>query len=146
MYPTVLKGSIALRRQHLHPASGQRTIGTKTEIKNLNSFKALYRALSYEVERQTGVLNKGGRIVQETRTWDEREGVTLPLRSKEYAHDYRYFPDPDLVPMIIDPEWVEDIRRSLPELPDALRKVPWEYGLPGETQVFNRSTRELADF
>ena len=126
---------------------GSEQFGTKTEIKNLNSFKALYRALSYEVERQTGVLNKGGRIVQETRTWDEREGVTLPLRSKEYAHDYRYFPDPDLVPMIIDPEWVEDIRRSLPELPDARReRYMQEYGLPGYDAGILTSTKELADF
>ena len=126
---------------------GSEQFGTKTEIKNLNSFKALYRALSYEVERQTGVLNKGGRIVQETRTWDEREGVTLPLRSKEYAHDYRYFPDPDLVPMIIDPEWVEDIRRSLPELPDALReRYMQEYGLPGYDAGILTNTKELADF
>jgi len=130
----------------LRPAgSGQ--LGTKTEIKNLNSFKALYRALSYEVERQTGILSKGGRILQETRTWDEEKGVTLPLRSKEYAHDYRYFPDPDLVPLVIDPEWVEDIRNSLPELPDARReRYMQEYGLPAYDAGILTSTKELADF
>jgi len=122
-------------------------LGTKTEIKNLNSFKALYRALSYEVERQTGILSKGGRILQETRTWDEEKGVTLPLRSKEYAHDYRYFPDPDLVPLVIDPEWVEDIRNSLPELPDARReRYMQEYGLPAYDAGILTSTKELADF
>ncbi|MDD2444276.1 MAG: Asp-tRNA(Asn)/Glu-tRNA(Gln) amidotransferase subunit GatB, partial [Desulfotomaculaceae bacterium] len=114
----------------IRPA-GSEQLGTKAEIKNLNSFRALQRALAYEVERQTEVLGEGGRIAQETRTWDEGKGVTLPLRSKEHAHDYRYFPDPDLVPMIIDQEWVEEIRRSLPELPDARReRYVKEYGLP----------------
>lgn len=130
----------------IRPAGSER-FGAKAEIKNLNSFKALYKALSYEVERQTGVLNKGGRIVQETRTWDEGKNVTLPLRSKEYAHDYRYFPDPDLTPMVIDPEWVEDIRNSLPELPDVRReRYMQEYGLPGYDAGVLTSTKELADY
>ncbi len=98
---------------------GSTRLGTKAEIKNMNSFRALQRALTYEVERQIGVLEEGGRVVQETRTWDEGKGVTLSLRSKEQAHDYRYFPDPDLVPLVIDPAWVEEIRACLPELPEA---------------------------
>lgn len=130
----------------IRPA-GIEQLGTKTEIKNLNSFRALQRALAYEVERQTDVLEEGGRIVQETRTWDEGKGVTLPLRSKEDAHDYRYFPDPDLVPMIIEQEWVEEIRRSLPELPDARReRYVKEYGLPENDAVILTNTKEMADY
>jgi len=98
---------------------GSAGLGTKTEIKNMNSFRSLQRALAYEVERQIEVLEQGGRIVQETRAWDEGQGVTVSLRSKEEAHDYRYFPDPDLVPLVIDPAWVEEIRARLPELPEA---------------------------
>ncbi|MDD4237322.1 MAG: Asp-tRNA(Asn)/Glu-tRNA(Gln) amidotransferase subunit GatB [Desulfotomaculaceae bacterium] len=130
----------------LRPVSSTE-LGTKTEIKNLNSFRALQRALSYEIERQTKVLGEGGRIVQETRTWDEGKGITLPLRSKEFAHDYRYFPDPDLVPMIIDREWVEDIRSSLPELPDDRRqRYIGEYGLPEYDATILTDTKELADY
>lgn len=130
----------------LRPA-GSAEFGTKTEIKNLNSFKALQRALVYEIERQTGVLKKSGEIVQETRTWDEEKGMTLSMRSKEYAHDYRYFPDPDLVPMIIDREWVEDIRSSLPVLPDERRqRYVTEYGLPEYDAAILTDTRELADY
>jgi aspartyl-tRNA(Asn)/glutamyl-tRNA(Gln) amidotransferase subunit B len=126
---------------------GSAEFGTKTEIKNLNSFKALQRALAYEIERQTGVLKKGGEIVQETRTWDDGKGVTLSMRSKEYAHDYRYFPDPDLVPMIIDREWVEDIKNSLPELPDERRqRYVSEYGLPEYDAAILTDTREMADY
>ena len=98
---------------------GATQLGTKTEIKNMNSFRALQRALTYEVERQIEVLEDGGRIVQETRAWDEGQGVTLSLRTKEEAHDYRYFPEPDLVPLVIDPAWVEEIRSRLPEMPGA---------------------------
>ncbi len=130
----------------LRPA-GSAEFGTKTEIKNLNSFRALQRALAYEIERQTEVLEEGGRIVQETRTWDEGKGITLPLRSKEFAHDYRYLPDPDLVPMIIDREWVEDIRSSLPELPDDRRqRYIGEYGLPAYDATILTDTKELADY
>lgn len=97
----------------------------------MNSFKALQKALEYEVERQIEVIEDGGRVIQETRTWDEVKGITLSMRSKEEAHDYRYFPDPDLVPMTISKEWVEEIRKTLPELPDA-RKARYirDYGLP----------------
>ena len=126
---------------------GAAGFGTKAEIKNLNSFKSLLRSLSYEVERQIETLEEGGKIVQETRTWDEGKGVTLPLRSKEHAHDYRYLPDPDLVPMLIDRQWVEDIRASLPELPDQRReRYIKEYGLPEYDAGILTNTKELADY
>ncbi len=126
---------------------GSGAFGTKTEIKNLNSFKALQKALAYEIERQKDVLEEGGRIVQETRTWDEGQGVTLSLRSKEYAHDYRYLPDPDLVPMVIKKDWVEDIRNSLPELPEERRnRYVREYGLPDYDAGVLTNTKELADY
>lgn len=96
---------------------GQKEFGTKAEIKNMNSFKALQRALEYEVERQIELVESGGRVVQETRLWKEDEGITISMRSKEEAHDYRYFPEPDLVPMEIDAEWVHRIRETMPELP-----------------------------
>ncbi|OPX89677.1 MAG: Aspartyl/glutamyl-tRNA(Asn/Gln) amidotransferase subunit B [Pelotomaculum sp. PtaB.Bin104] len=127
--------------------AGSTGFGTKTEIKNMNSFKALQKALTYEVERQIEVLEEGGRIVQETRTWDEGKGITLSMRSKEYAHDYRYLPDPDLVPMVIDREWVEEIKRSLPELPDERQeRYVREYGLPAYDAMVLTNTRELADY
>jgi aspartyl-tRNA(Asn)/glutamyl-tRNA(Gln) amidotransferase subunit B len=126
---------------------GSDGFGTKTEIKNMNSFRALQRALRYEIERQADVLAEGGRIVQETRTWDDAKGVTLSLRSKEQAHDYRYFPDPDLVPMVIDRGWVEDIRSSLPELPDQRRmRYVRDYGIPDYDASVITATKELADF
>ncbi|MEW6423470.1 MAG: Asp-tRNA(Asn)/Glu-tRNA(Gln) amidotransferase subunit GatB [Bacillota bacterium] len=126
---------------------GNREFGTKTEIKNMNSFKALYRALSYEVQRQIDVLEDGGRIIQETRTWDEGKGVTLPMRSKEEAHDYRYFPEPDLVPLVIDRRWVEEIRTSLPELPDRRRQRYMEqFGLPAYDASVLTATIELAEY
>ncbi|MHB8986733.1 MAG: Asp-tRNA(Asn)/Glu-tRNA(Gln) amidotransferase subunit GatB [Eubacteriales bacterium] len=127
--------------------AGRSELGTKAEIKNMNSFKALYRALCYEVERQIGVLEEGGRVVQETRTWDEGKGVTLPMRSKEEAHDYRYLPDPDLVPLVIDPDWVEEIKRNLPELPDGRKeRYAREFGLPRYDAGVLTNTRELADY
>ncbi|MBE3585721.1 Asp-tRNA(Asn)/Glu-tRNA(Gln) amidotransferase subunit GatB [Desulfofundulus thermocisternus] len=126
---------------------GSREFGTKTEIKNMNSFKALQRALAYEVERQIAVLEEGGRIIQETRTWDESKGVTLPMRSKEEAHDYRYFPEPDLVPLIIDRRWVEEIRATLPELPDERRnRYIKRYDLPAYDATVLTATKEMADY
>ncbi len=98
---------------------GQKEFGTKAEVKNMNSFRALQKALEYEVERQTALAEKGERIVQETRLWKEDEGITISMRSKEEAHDYRYFPDPDLMPLEISRDWVEEIRKTLPELPSA---------------------------
>lgn len=98
---------------------GSKEYGTRAEIKNLNSFKALERAIEYEVQRQKEILEDGGHVVQETRTWDDAQGMTFSMRSKEEAHDYRYFPEPDLAPIIIDDAWIEKAKSELPELPDA---------------------------
>ena len=126
---------------------GQKEFGTRTELKNMNSFRALQKALEYEVERQIEVLEDGGRVIQETRSWDEGKGITLSMRSKEEAHDYRYFPDPDLVPMIISREWVEAIRQTLPELPDA-RKTRYirDYGLPEYDAEVITASMTLSDY
>ena len=102
---------------------GVSELGTKVEIKNMNSFRAVERALEYEIERQVQTLGDGGTLVQETRLWDPDREVTRSMRSKEFAHDYRYFPDPDLLPLTIAEEWIEDIRSQLPELPDARRRA-----------------------
>lgn len=127
--------------------AGSDVLGTKTEIKNLNSFRALQRALAYEIERQIAVLEEGGRVVQETRAWDEDRGVTVSMRSKEEAHDYRYFPDPDLVPLVIDDAWIDEIRATLPELPDARRKRYMEdFGLSRYDATVLTSTKELGDY
>ncbi|MCE5264805.1 MAG: Asp-tRNA(Asn)/Glu-tRNA(Gln) amidotransferase subunit GatB [Deltaproteobacteria bacterium] len=96
---------------------GTEPFGTRAELKNMNSFRNVQRALEYEIKRQQYVLEAGGEVVQETRLWDDTAGVTQPMRGKEEAHDYRYFPDPDLVPIVIDEAWVEEVRKSLPELP-----------------------------
>lgn len=126
---------------------GQEEFGTKAELKNMNSFRALQKALEYEVERQIEVLEDGGRVVQETRTWDEAKGITLSMRSKEQAHDYRYFPDPDLVPMVIAREWVEEIRQTLPELPDARKdRYVSEHGLPEYDAGVITGSMELSDY
>jgi len=102
--------------------AGVSEFGTKTEVKNLNSFRFLQRALAYEAERQIKVLENGGEITQETRLWDSREQRTYGMRSKEFAHDYRYFPEPDLLPLAVSEEWKEEVRRSMPELPDARKQ------------------------
>lgn len=126
---------------------GQKEFGTKAEIKNLNSFKAVQKGLEYEASRQAKVLDEGGRVIQETRSWDDARGVTISLRSKEQAHDYRYFPEPDLVPIMVEPAWVEDIRRSLPELPDARRtRLMDQYGLTGYDAAIITASRAMADY
>src|SRR5256884_2128423 len=110
---------------------GSRELGVKTELKNLNSFRALQRAIDEEIRRQVAVLESGGAIVQETRGWSEADQATFSQRSKEYAQDYRYFPEPDLPPLEVDPAWVGELRASLPELPAARRRRFHEqYGLP----------------
>jgi aspartyl-tRNA(Asn)/glutamyl-tRNA(Gln) amidotransferase subunit B len=110
---------------------GQRELGTKVELKNMNSFKFVQKALEYEAKRQKDVLEKGGVIVQDTRLWDADAGITSSMRGKEEAHDYRYFPDPDLVPLRIDRAWIDEIRRGLPELPkEKLERFMREYKLP----------------
>ena len=116
------KGAIRFEANiSLRPA-GQAALGTRTEIKNLNSFRAMVRAVTFEIERQSRLLAEGGAVDQETRGWDDAGGRTLPQRDKEDAHDYRYFPEPDLPPLHIDPAWLARIRRSLPELPEARRR------------------------
>ena len=110
--------------------AGQKELGTKAEIKNMNSFRFIEKALDYEIRRQIKVCNEGGRIIQETRLWDPQRGVTESMRSKEEAHDYRYFPDPDLMPIEVDTAWIEQIRSHIVELPDARRqRFIREYGL-----------------
>jgi len=126
---------------------GSTTFGTKTELKNLNSFRAVQRALEYEAARQEEVLREGGKIVQETRTWDEDKGITLSMRSKEHAHDYRYFPDPDLVPVVIDEAKIEEIRRQLPELPGPRReRLMRDHGLSEYDAEGITATRAMADY
>ena len=111
--------------------AGASAFGVKMEVKNLNSFRFLHKALAYEIERQIEIVDKGGTIHQETRLWDSREQRTYGMRSKEFAHDYRYFPEPDLLPLVITEEWKEEVRRELPELPDARRqRFIREYALP----------------
>jgi aspartyl-tRNA(Asn)/glutamyl-tRNA(Gln) amidotransferase subunit B len=110
---------------------GVTEFGTKAEVKNLNSFRYVQRALEFEIERQTALVSSGGRVEQETRLWDAAAGRTVSMRSKEEAHDYRYFPEPDLPPLEVTAAWVEEIRRTLPELPDARRhRFVAQYGLP----------------
>ncbi|MCF6097117.1 Asp-tRNA(Asn)/Glu-tRNA(Gln) amidotransferase subunit GatB [Thermovorax subterraneus] len=126
---------------------GSDKFGTKVELKNLGSFRAVRRSLEYEEKRQREILESGGAIVQETRRWDEARGITIPLRSKEEAHDYRYFPDPDLVPIVIDREWVEKLKSELPELPDVRKKrYMEEYGLPAYDAEVITASKALANF
>jgi aspartyl-tRNA(Asn)/glutamyl-tRNA(Gln) amidotransferase subunit B len=126
---------------------GSTTLGTKVEIKNLNSFRNVQHALEYEVIRQTRALEAGERIVQETRLFDPDRGVTRSMRSKEYAHDYRYFPEPDLVPLKLDPARVESIRATLPELPRAQRqRFVTQYGLPAYDAGILTQSRALAEY
>lgn len=109
---------------------GTQTFGTKAEIKNMNSFRALQRAIDYEIERQIELIESGGKVVQETRLWNEALGKTISMRSKEEAHDYRYFPEPDLVPLIVNIDWIDRVRKVLPELPNAKRlRYQEEFGL-----------------
>ncbi len=100
-------------------------LGTRTELKNLNSFKHVEKSLLYEISRQKEALLDGGQIVQETRLWDPDKNKTISMRGKEEAHDYRYFPDPDLLPLVIDNDWVQSIEESLPELPDRKKNASW---------------------
>ncbi|MDN5344328.1 MAG: aspartyl-tRNA(Asn)/glutamyl-tRNA(Gln) amidotransferase subunit [Clostridia bacterium] len=126
---------------------GSQVLGTKTEVKNMNSFRALQRALEYEIERQIAVLEGGGQVQQATMAWDEARGVTYIMRTKEEAQDYRYFPEPDLVPLEIDGDWIEQVRAGLPELPDArCHRLINDYGLPAYDAGVITSSRALADY
>lgn len=126
---------------------GQAALGTKAEIKNLNSFRSVQRGIEYEVIRQEEILDDGGRVIQETRTWDENKGITASMRSKEQAHDYRYLPEPDLVPIVVDPARVAEIRANLPELPDARRqRLMNDYGLSEYDAGIITSSKAVADY
>jgi len=132
--------NISIRR------AGTEELGVKTELKNINSFRALHRAILYEVTRQKEVIEAGGEVLQETRGWSEAEQRTFSQRSKEFAEDYRYFPEPDLPPLELDPAWIDDLRRALPELPGARRaRLVSEYGLPASDANQIAADRELAD-
>jgi len=123
------------------------TLGTRTELKNLNSFKHVEKALQYEINRQKEVLMVGGQIVQETRQWDPDKNKSTSMRGKEEAHDYRYFPDPDLLPLMIDEGWIAEVEKNLPELPDAKKKrFMDQYELPPYDADLLTSDRELADY
>src|SRR3979409_1034707 len=125
---------------------GQKEFGTKTEVKNVNSFRFIKQALEYEIERHIGVIEAGGSITQETRLYNSHEGKTYGMRSKEQAPDYRYFPEPDLLPLVVDEKWQTQIRSGLPELPEARReRMRKEYGITaGDAQSLTR-TRAMAD-
>jgi aspartyl-tRNA(Asn)/glutamyl-tRNA(Gln) amidotransferase subunit B len=130
----------------IRPVGSKKSLA-KVEVKNMNSFKAVYRALEYEAERQRKVAEEGGRLVQETRGWVEERGATQSQRSKEYAHDYRYFPEPDLPPLTLSPSWVEEIRSRLPELPEAKRdRFVSQYGLPLYDANLLTNSKALADY
>jgi aspartyl-tRNA(Asn)/glutamyl-tRNA(Gln) amidotransferase subunit B len=130
----------------IRPAGTER-LGTRTEVKNMNSFRHVERALAYEIERQQKVLEGGGTVVQETRLWDPAKGVTEAMRGKEEAHDYRYFPDPDLVPLTIASQWVEEIRKGLPELPLQRKgRFVKEYQIPEYDAGVITTSKALADY
>jgi len=130
----------------VRPAGADR-LGTKAEVKNLNSFRFLQKALEHEIERQIEVVSDGGRVVQETRLWDAAAGRTISMRSKEEAHDYRYFPEPDLPPLVVDASRVEAIRRAMPELPRARRqRFVAQYALPDYDSAQLTQSRAVSDF
>jgi len=130
----------------IRPEDGPESIA-KVEVKNMNSFKAVYRALEYEAERQRKAAEEGRRLVQETRGWVEEKGETVSQRSKEYAHDYRYFPEPDLPPLVLNQDWVEEMRSRLPELPEARHnRFVIEYGLSNYDANLLTNSRAMADY
>ncbi len=126
---------------------GQKEFGTRAELKNLNSFKFIQKAIEYEVDRQTKLLDQGDTVKQETRLYDADRNETFPMRSKEEAHDYRYFPDPDLVPIMIDEAWVEELRKTIPELPEQKReRFVKSYKIPEYDAGVLTSSKPLADY
>jgi aspartyl-tRNA(Asn)/glutamyl-tRNA(Gln) amidotransferase subunit B len=126
---------------------GQKEFGTRTELKNMNSFRHVEMALEYEIKRQISLLDDGEEVVQETRLWDVNQGITVSMRGKEEAHDYRYFPDPDLVPLSIDESWIEEIRKSLPELPSEKReRFIKKYHIPHYDATILTSTKPLSEY
>ncbi len=130
----------------IRPA-GSAGLGVKTELKNMNSFKAVEKGLEYEIRRQVETLSEGGKLFQETRLWDAEREVTRSMRSKEFAHDYRYFPDPDLLPLVIDEKWIEEIKASLPELPQERKeRFVADYGIPPYDAELLTGRRDVADY
>jgi aspartyl-tRNA(Asn)/glutamyl-tRNA(Gln) amidotransferase subunit B len=130
----------------IRPSNSKKLL-PKVEVKNMNSFKAVYQALEYESQRQKKVLEEGGELPQETRGWIEEAGITVLQRTKEYADDYRYFPEPDLPPLVLDRAWIEEIRARLPELPEARRdRFIIQYGLPLYDANILTSSRAMADY
>ncbi len=126
---------------------GREAFGIRAELKNMNSFNNVQHALEYEIHRQSAILDRGNQVVQETRLWDASQGVSLPMRGKEEAHDYRYFPEPDLVPIMISDEWEEEIRTTIPELPKEKReRLVGEYGIPPYDAGVLTASRALADY
>jgi len=133
--------NISLRRW------GAPEFGIRAELKNMNSFRNVQRAIDYEVERQSDILDGGGTVVQETRLWNVDRGISMSMRGKEEAHDYRYFPDPDLLPVVIDESWIEEVRESLPELPAAKRqRFAVEYAIPAADSEVLTADRNIADY
>jgi aspartyl-tRNA(Asn)/glutamyl-tRNA(Gln) amidotransferase subunit B len=125
---------------------GEKKFGTKTEVKNVNSFRFIREAIEYEIERQIDVIESGGKITQETRLYNSVEGKTYGMRSKEQAHDYRYFPEPDLLPLVVDEKWREEIKRTLPELPEGRRKrMMADYGITAQDAHTLTLTKSMAD-
>jgi aspartyl-tRNA(Asn)/glutamyl-tRNA(Gln) amidotransferase subunit B len=126
---------------------GQKEFGTRAELKNMNSFRHVEKALEYEIKRQIALLEEGEEVIQETRLWDVDQGITISMRGKEEAHDYRYFPDPDLVPLRIEEKWVEEIRKSLPELPDEKKeRFVRQYQIPEYDAEILTSTKALSAY
>ena len=126
---------------------GDTKFGTRAELKNINSFRFVQKAIEYEIKRQKALIMDGGKVVQETRLWDTQKGVTVSMRGKEEAHDYRYFPDPDLVPIEISPEWIEGVRKRLPELPaQKVKRFISEYGIPEYDAEVLSVSKALANF
>jgi len=126
---------------------GEKAFGIRAELKNMNSFRNVQRALEYEIKRQQYILEGGGEVVQETRLWDDSQGVTHSMRGKEEAHDYRYFPDPDLIPIEISNEWIEKVRETLPELPlEKRERFVREYNIPPYDAGVLTASRDLADY
>jgi len=141
------KGSLRCDANVSIRAVGSESFGTRAEIKNLNSFRNVARAIEYEVSRQEALVESGGRVVQETRLWNAERGETASMRSKEEAHDYRYFPEPDLPPLVVDAAWIDAVRRSLPELPaEKRRRFAREYGIPDYDASVLTLSPEVADY
>ena len=142
-----MKGAFGASRISRSVRWGRRNLATKVELKNINSFKFVKDAIEYEIKRQTKVLNEGGKINQETRLWNLDRGETVVMRSKEEAHDYRYFPDPDLVPLRLEKDWIEGCRKHVTELPTArMQRFVSECGLSEYDAGVLTASKAVADY